>query len=93
MSLLSSIEVQCNLARKRDRELKMLTQDLKIINDVRLLSLNAREVYEELSRRMSDQQSRNVLKRLAKHRTEIVKAIANEEDAKGQNAQLSCAMK
>ena len=81
--------VQCNLACKRDRELKMLTQDLKIINDVRLLSLNARDVYEELSKRLSNQQARNVLKRLAKHRMEIVRAIANEGNAKAQCDQLS----
>ncbi len=67
----------------------MLTQDLKIINDVRLLSLNAREVYDELSKRLSNQQARNVLKRLAKHRMEIVRAIANEGNAKAQCDQLS----
>lgn len=67
----------------------MLTQDIKIINDVRLLSLNAREVYEKLSKRLSDQHARNVLKRLAKHRMEIVTAIANEESAKAQGDQFS----
>lgn len=67
----------------------MLTQDLKIINDVRLLSLNAREVYEDLSKRLSDQQARNVLKRLAKNRMEIVKAIAKEESSKDQGDQFS----
>tara|TARA_R110001599_G_scaffold271949_2_gene473148 strand:+ start:249 stop:704 length:456 start_codon:yes stop_codon:yes gene_type:complete len=64
-------------------------QDLKIINDVRLLSLNARELYEDLSKRLSDQQARNVLKRLAKHRMEIVTAIAKEESSKAQGDQLS----
>tara|TARA_R110002167_G_scaffold110677_4_gene281405 strand:+ start:3766 stop:4218 length:453 start_codon:yes stop_codon:yes gene_type:complete len=64
-------------------------QDLKIINDVRLLSLNAREVYEELSKRLSNQQARNVLKRLAKHRMEIVTAIAYEGNTKAQCDQFS----
>lgn len=67
----------------------MFTQDLQIINDVRLLSLHAREVYEYLAQRVCDQQSRNVLKRLARHRKEIVNAITSEEAATDQCEMLS----
>lgn len=67
----------------------MQAQDLQIINDVRLLSLKARLVYEDLAKRMSDQRSRNVLKSLAKHRLEIVRAISNEHDATEHVPQLS----
>ena len=67
----------------------MLTQDLQIINDVRLLSIDARNIYEALAKRMTDQHARNVLKSLARHRMEIVAAISIEEDLKERREHLS----
>lgn len=73
----------------RDREFRMFTQDLEIINDVRLLSLRARQLYEGMANRSADQQARNVLKRLARHRMEIVKAITSESAEARHREQLS----
>lgn len=67
----------------------MLTQDLQIINDVRLLSIKARNIYEELAKRMADQHARNVLKSLARHRMEIVAAITSEKDVIERGEHLS----
>lgn len=67
----------------------MLEQDKKIINDVRLLSLKAGLVYEDLAKQTPDQRSRNILKRLATHRKEIVNAITSQDSAVKQSDILS----
>ncbi|MGJ8690080.1 MAG: hypothetical protein ACSHXZ_11225 [Gammaproteobacteria bacterium] len=56
----------------------MSNSDLRLISIVRLLCKQAQLLYEELAQTLSDQQSKNVLRKLARHRIETLRAISND---------------
>ena len=56
----------------------MSNSDLRLISIVRLLCKQAQLLYEELAVTLSDQQSKNVLRKLARHRVETLQAISTD---------------
>lgn len=56
----------------------MGNSDLRLISIVRLLCKQAQLLYEELAQTLSDQQAKNVLRKLARHRIETLRAISND---------------
>lgn len=56
----------------------MSNSDLRLISIVRLLCRQAQLLYEELAHALSDQQAKNVLRKLARHRIETLRAIASD---------------
>ena len=59
-------------------QFNMSNSDLRLISIVRLLCKQAQLLYEELAQVIADQQSRNLLRTLARHRSETLYAIAND---------------
>ncbi len=69
----------------------MSNSDLRLISIVRLLCKQAQLLYEELAVALSDQQAKNVLRKLARHRVETLRAISTDlapelEPANGSTA-------
>ncbi len=56
----------------------MSNSDLRLISIVRLLCKQAQLLYEELAVALSDQQAKNVLRKLARHRVETLQAISTD---------------